>query len=133
VVCQDEFLLHPDPYPDRATWCRARVASAHSRLLNTSTEVPLVLLNHYPLVRDPTRVLRYPEFAQWCGTTATADWHRRFKVAAAVYGHLHIPRTTWYDGVRFEEVSLGYPRERLARGAGLAPWPRQVLQGGGRL
>ncbi len=28
-----------------------------------------------------------------------------------VYGHLHIPRTTWHDGVRFEEVSLGYPRE----------------------
>jgi hypothetical protein len=29
-----------------------------------------------------------------------------------VYGHLHIPRTTWQDGVRFEEVSLGYPREQ---------------------
>jgi hypothetical protein len=29
----------------------------------------------------------------------------------AVYGHLHIPRTARYDGVRFEEVSLGYPRE----------------------
>jgi hypothetical protein len=28
-----------------------------------------------------------------------------------VYGHLHIPRTTWYDGVRFEEVSIGYPHE----------------------
>ncbi|MYU48090.1 hypothetical protein GTV15_15710, partial [Streptomyces sp. SID7803] len=32
------------------------------------------------------------------------------------YGHLHIPRTTWYDGVRFEEVSVGYPRERRQRG-----------------
>ncbi len=29
----------------------------------------------------------------------------------SVYGHLHIPRTTWYDDVRFEEVSVGYPRE----------------------
>jgi hypothetical protein len=28
-----------------------------------------------------------------------------------VYGHLHIPRTTSRDGVRFEEVSVGYPRE----------------------
>jgi hypothetical protein len=28
-----------------------------------------------------------------------------------VYGHLHIPRVSWHDGVRFEEVSLGYPRE----------------------
>ena len=31
--------------------------------------------------------------------------------AAVVYGHLHIPRTTYEDGVRFEEVSVGYPRE----------------------
>jgi hypothetical protein len=28
-----------------------------------------------------------------------------------VYGHLHIPRTTHHEGVRFEEVSVGYPRE----------------------
>jgi hypothetical protein len=28
-----------------------------------------------------------------------------------VYGHLHIPRTIVHDDVRFEEVSLGYPRE----------------------
>jgi hypothetical protein len=44
-----------------------------------------------------------------------------------VYGHLHIPRVTWHDGVRFEEVSLGYPRERLRRpprGGGLL---RQIL------
>lgn len=26
-------------------------------------------------------------------------------------GHPRTPRTTWYDGVRFEEVSLGRPRE----------------------
>ena len=53
----------------------------------------------------------YPEFALWCGTTATADWHTRYNAVCSVYGHLHIPRTTYYDGVRFEEVSLGYPRE----------------------
>jgi len=35
----------------------------------------------------------------------------RFGAVVAVYGHLHIPRTTFYDGVRFEEVSVGYPRE----------------------
>ncbi|MGW2845394.1 hypothetical protein, partial [Streptomyces sp. NPDC001274] len=27
---------------------------------------------HWPLVREPTDVLWYPEFAQWCGTTLTA-------------------------------------------------------------
>jgi 3',5'-cyclic AMP phosphodiesterase CpdA len=115
VVCNDEFLLHPDPYPTREAWCRARVTLTEQRLQECDPAVPLVLVNHYPLVREPTDVLWYPEFAQWCGTEATADWHRRFPVAAMVYGHLHIPRTTWYDGVRFEEVSLGYPREWQAR------------------
>ena len=35
----------------------------------------------------------------------------RFGAQAVVYGHLHIPGTTWQDGVRFEEVSFGYPEE----------------------
>lgn len=73
--------------------------------------LPTVLINHYPLDRHPTEVLWYPEFAMWCGTTLTADWHRRFRVDTMVYGHLHIPRTTHHEGVRFEEVSVGYPRE----------------------
>ncbi|QYC42771.1 Calcineurin-like phosphoesterase [Nonomuraea coxensis DSM 45129] len=112
VVCTDEYLLHPDPYPSREAWCRARVAETERRLAAAAGDgAPLVFVNHYPLVREPTDVLWYPEFAQWCGTTATRDWHRRFPTAAMIYGHLHIPRVTRYDGVRFEEVSLGYPRE----------------------
>jgi 3',5'-cyclic AMP phosphodiesterase CpdA len=116
VVCTDEFLLHPDPYPSRDEWCRARVAYTERRLAACDPDVPLVLVNHWPLVREPTRVLRHPEFALWCGTDRTADWHTRFRVAAMVYGHLHIPRTTVYDGVPFCEVSLGYPREWRRRG-----------------
>ncbi|GHF57264.1 metallophosphoesterase [Streptomyces mashuensis] len=116
IVCTDEYLLHPDPYPGIDAWCRARVAATEARLAAHDPAVPLVLAGHYPLVREPTDVLRYPEFAQWCGTVRTADWHRRFNVAAVVYGHLHIPRTTWHDGVRFEEVSIGYPREWQRRG-----------------
>jgi 3',5'-cyclic AMP phosphodiesterase CpdA len=111
VVCSDEFLLHPDPYPSRDAWCRARVKVTEQRLQECDPDLPLVLVNHFPLVRHPTRILRYPEFAQWCGTELTADWHTRFRTAVMVYGHLHIPRTTFYDGVRFEEVSVGYPRE----------------------
>ncbi|WP_428965341.1 metallophosphoesterase family protein [Micromonospora fluostatini] len=111
VVCTDEYLLHPDPYPSRSAWCAARLALTERRLAERDGALPTVLVNHYPLVREPTRVLRYPIFAQWCGTEATADWHLRFDAAAVVYGHLHIPRTTWHDGVRFEEVSVGYPRE----------------------
>ncbi|MFD7868726.1 metallophosphoesterase family protein [Streptomyces sp. NPDC057682] len=111
VVCSDEFMLHPDPYPSRDAWCRDRVRETEARLAALDPDVPLVLVNHYPLVRQPMDILRYPEFAQWCGTAQTADWHTRFPVHTMVYGHLHIPRTTWYDGVRFEEVSVGYPRE----------------------
>ncbi|WP_416971348.1 metallophosphoesterase family protein [Streptomyces sp. 4F14] len=112
VVCNDEYLLHPDPYPTREAWCRARVELTLRRLEEElPADLPVVLVNHYPLDRHPTEVLWYPEFAMWCGTTLTADWHRRFPVAAMVYGHLHIPRTTRHEGVRFEEVSVGYPRE----------------------
>jgi 3',5'-cyclic AMP phosphodiesterase CpdA len=111
VVCADEYLLHPDPYPTRDAWCYARVQESERRLAARDPAIPTVLVNHFPLIDAPTRVLRHPEFTQWCGTVATADWHRRFGAVAAVYGHLHIPRTTWHDGVRFEEVSLGYPRE----------------------
>jgi 3',5'-cyclic AMP phosphodiesterase CpdA len=111
VVCSDEMFLHPDPYPSREAWCAARLKETERRLEERPGGLPTVLVNHYPLVREPTRILRYPEFAIWCGTESTAAWHRRFRAAAVVYGHLHIPRTTWHDGVRFEEVSLGYPRE----------------------
>ncbi|WP_101835166.1 metallophosphoesterase family protein [Frankia canadensis] len=129
VVCTDEWLLHPDPYPTIDAWSRARVALTAERLATLDPAMPTVLVNHWPLVRQPTDVLRYPIFALWCGTTATADWHRRFHATAAVYGHLHIPRTTWYDDVRFEEVSMGYPRERVAWEAYGRPFagPRQIL------
>jgi hypothetical protein len=84
------------------------------------------LVSHFPLTREPTRALKHPEFAQWCGTERTADWHLRFGARAVVYGHLHIPGTTWQDGVRFEEVSLGYPEE-LSRNPERPHALRQIL------
>ncbi|HTJ69715.1 MAG TPA: metallophosphoesterase [Actinospica sp.] len=127
IVCADEVLLHPDPYPTREDWCAARLEYTEKRLEERPDGLPTVLVNHFPLTREATRKLRYQEFAQWCGTTRTADWHTRFDAKAVVYGHLHIPRTTWEDGVRFEEVSLGYPREWQPRGgpSGL----RRILPG----
>ncbi len=131
VVCVDEYLLYPDPFPSREAWCEARVAEAERRLAAADPALSTVLVNHFPLTAEPTRVLRHPEFAQWCGTSLTADWHRRFRATAVVYGHLHIPRTSWQDGVRFEEVSIGYPRER-ARWAASRPGPRRILPEAGR-
>jgi 3',5'-cyclic AMP phosphodiesterase CpdA len=116
VVCSDELVLHPDPYPTREAWCAARLRASETRLAARDPELPTVLVNHFPLIRHPTLILRHPEFAQWCGTTRTADWHRRFAAKAVVYGHLHIPRTSWHDGVPFSEVSLRY-RAGWDRGA----------------
>lgn len=111
IVCSDEAVLYPDPYPSREAWCHARVETTERRLAGLRPGIPTILVSHFPLTRAPTQVLRYPEFAQWCGTELTGDWHRRFGAQAVVYGHLHIPSTSWQDGVRFEEVSFGYPEE----------------------
>jgi 3',5'-cyclic AMP phosphodiesterase CpdA len=129
IVCSDEQLLHPDPYPSREAWCWARIAETERRLATRDPSLPVIFVTHFPLVREPTRVLRYPQFAQWCGTTRTHDWHVRFNAVTVVYGHLHIPRETWYDGVRFIEVSIGYPREwQEWQRRGFQPGiPRQIL------
>ncbi len=128
VVCSDEMLLHPDPLPGIDDWCRSRVASTAGRLAELDPELPTVLANHWPLHRDPTAILRYPSFALWCGTELTEDWHTRFHATEVVYGHLHIPRVMWRDGVRFTEASLGYPREWGKRQTGPAG-PRHILPG----
>jgi hypothetical protein len=120
----DEARLHTDPYPSVTEWCHQRIATSERRLAGLTG--PAVLVSHWPLVREPLRALRHQEFAPWCGTTLTADWHTRHGAVAAVYGHLHIPGTAYHDGVRFEEVSMGYPREWQRRGTA-PPAPRVIL------
>lgn len=111
IICTDEVLLHSDPYPSREAWCSARLSYSRSRLESIKHGTPTVLVNHYPLVRQPTQRLRFPEFALWCGTERTQDWPTRFGAKAVVYGHLHIPVTDHIDGIPHHEVSLGYPHE----------------------
>jgi 3',5'-cyclic AMP phosphodiesterase CpdA len=130
VVCSDELVLHPDPYESREQWCHERVTLTEERLTAMAADgLPSVLVSHFPLLAELTRPLFHPEFAQWCGTVATADWHTRFRARAVVYGHLHIPRTTVHDGVRFEEVSVGYPLERK-RWRRHHPLPRRIVPAG---
>jgi 3',5'-cyclic AMP phosphodiesterase CpdA len=129
AVCADEDLLHPDPYSTREAWCAARVASTLGRLESLPPNVGTILVNHFPLRRNHAVLPRIPRFSPWCGPTATDDWHRRFRARAVVYGHLHISRTHVDDGVRFEEVSLGYPSQR--RGAPSVPrqiWPPRSME-----
>jgi 3',5'-cyclic AMP phosphodiesterase CpdA len=109
--CADERLLHPAPYASRQEWCRARVVETEARLEAIPADTRIILVNHYPLRREHAVLPAIPRFKIWCGTRATEDWHRRFAIDTVIYGHLHIRGTRKLDGVKFEEVSLGYPRQ----------------------
>ena len=129
VVCADEFLLYPHPYSSRQAWCAARCRLTESRLLEAMRTAPLILVNHFPTRRDVAAVPLYPRFILWCGTTMTENWHRNFHARVVVSGHLHIPSTRWIDGVRFEEVSFGYPNQRRHRTGGIERSLREILPG----
>jgi predicted phosphodiesterase len=124
--CTDEDVLHPDPFPSRAAWCAARCDAAERRL--AATAGPLVIVNHFPLRRELARLPRIPRFAIWCGTRRTEEWPWRYDARVVVAGHLHLRTTDWIRGVRFEEVSLGYPRQWDAQ-RGPGRYLREILPG----
>jgi hypothetical protein len=47
IVCADEYLLHPSPFPDRAAWCAARVAASEARLAALPEHSATVLISHF--------------------------------------------------------------------------------------
>ncbi|MDO5374045.1 MAG: metallophosphoesterase [Corynebacterium glutamicum] len=123
VKLDDELAIAP--YVDIPQWCAERVTYTEDRL--KATKGPKVLVNHWPLVIEPTHRLFEKDIALWCGTAATRDWAVRFNALMAIHGHLHIPAETRVDGVSHVEVSLGYPFEKhpphMKR-----PWPFPVMQ-----
>jgi len=128
VVCGDEFMLDPQPFASRIAWCQARVAATEARLDALPEQARTVLVNHWPLRADLARPPRIPRFSIWCGTTATEGWARRYRARVVVSGHLHLRTTLWRHGVRYDEVSFGYPRDwRQERG--LAYYLREILPG----
>lgn len=126
VVATDEFRLDPSPHPDIPAWCAERLRLTEARLTAAADGLPAVLVNHWPLREDLIHIPRVPRYLPWCGTRATHDWHRRWRASVVVTGHLHTRRTDWIDGVRFEEVSLGYPRQHRP-GVPSELWVRQIL------
>lgn len=128
VICTDEDLLHSAPFISRADWCAERCRLTQERLNRISPQASLILINHFPLRQDLVNLMRYPRFSIWCGTRKTEDWHTRYPVARVVYGHLHIRGTAYRDGVCFEEVSLGYPRN-WTQARGLEYYLREILPG----
>lgn len=133
VLCSDEILLHPEPYANVGEWCLARCQESERRLEYTlsQTSHPTVLIAHFPLKQQLALLPRIQRFMVWCGTRRTENWHRRFRANIVISGHLHIPCTRMVDGVRFEEVSLGYPQQwqsrEQRRGWKLADHLRQIL------
>jgi len=126
IVSVDERMLRTTPWPSRAAWCAARCDATEARLSALPGHVRTILVNHWPLRYDLARPPRIPRYSLWCGTTRTEDWHVRFRARAVISGHLHFRTTLWRHGVRFDEVSLGYPRD-WHRDRGVEWYLRQVL------
>lgn len=122
ITCSDEWFLAPSPYPSREAWCEARVDLTERRIDELPESTPKVLINHFPLRQDLVRLPRIQPFELWCGTKKTHDWHQRWNTQVCVHGHLHLRATDWRDGVRFEEVAVGYPRHWVQG----KPWDRYL-------
>ncbi len=127
TVCVDEYLLHPDPFASRIDWCHARCASTEQRLQQVANvTTPFIFINHFPLHPSMAQLRRIPRFSLWCGTTLTTNWHTRFPTKAVIFGHVHIRARHYLDGVRFEEVSLGYPQQWNGQ-KGIEHYLRRIL------
>ncbi|AIT61330.1 metallophosphoesterase family protein [Corynebacterium doosanense] len=123
LVMTDEFAIAP--FVDIRAWCWDRLTYSIKRLGHVTG--PTILINHWPLVQEPTDLLTYPEIGLWCGTRHTRNWPARFNAEAVIYGHLHMPSSLTVDGVEHLEVSLGYPRE-WERHGDLRAWPYPVMR-----
>jgi hypothetical protein len=108
VVCADEMMLHSDPYPDRESWCDVRAEGIRASAFRTRLRREDGA--RWPLVHQPTDALWFREFARWCGTTRTADWHTRL-VASRGRSSGHGPHEPLRRRPFRGEVSLGYPIE----------------------
>lgn len=119
----DDVLLIA-PYVDIPAWCAERVAYSRERL--AAVEGPTLLVNHWPLVREPTLRMAKKEMALWCGTTATRDFATEHHAIGVIHGHLHMPEELRVEGVPHFDVSLGYPfeQEYMPRRA----WPLPALR-----
>ena len=130
VVSNDERMMDPSPYPSLPAWCHARCAATEARLNALPAGSRTVLINHWPLRYDLARPPRIPRFSVWSGTTLTEDWGQRYRAIVVVSGHLHFRTTLFRHGVRYEEVSLGYPRDWRAE-RGIDWYLREILPGTG--
>ncbi len=129
----DVSAIDPSPHATVGDWCAERLRISEERIVGALARIadgpiPTVLINHFPLRADLIRLVRIFRFGPWCGTRSTERWARRFGAKVVVHGHLHMPATDWRGAVRYEEVSLGYPRERKADRSPIS-YLREILPG----
>jgi Calcineurin-like phosphoesterase len=128
-VAADEVLINAAPLSGIGEWCALRCAQTEARLAHElPADARTILVGHYPLREDLVRIPSIPRFTPWCGTRRTENWHVAYRAVVAVSGHLHVRRTDWRDGTRFEEVSLGYPNQ-WSRIEGVGAYLRQIMPG----
>ncbi|MDY6050594.1 MAG: metallophosphoesterase [Corynebacterium sp.] len=123
IVMTDEFSIAP--FVNIRAWCWDRLAYSVKRL--SRVEGKTILVNHWPLVVEPVRKLAWQELQLWCGSRHTRNWAHRYDAQAVIFGHLHIPGTTYVDSIPHIEVSLGYPREWSNYGSDYV-WPYPVME-----
>lgn len=128
ILCNDEKLIKPTPYDSISDWCHARYEYTLQRLAAHDEDTEWIWVNHFPFRRDLVRLKRIPRFIIWCGTRKTEELHRQYRVRAVVSGHLHMRATDYRDGVRFEEVALGYPRD-WDQEKGMSYYLREIMPG----
>ena len=129
AACADEMYLNPAPYPSREAWCQVLCARAEARLAALDPLLPTVLVNHYPPAPRPCADAAHPAvFAVVWNICDDLIGQRGFARKTVIYGHLHIRRTDDWDGVRYEEVSLGYPKH-WDQGAGVQAYLRRIFAG----
>ncbi len=78
-ACADEYLLHPDPFPSRNAWCKARCAQTEARLAARPQALPTVLISHFSLEEALAVLPRAPRFTPWCGTWLTTALASTFR------------------------------------------------------
>jgi len=71
VICADEDLLFSDPYKTVTEWCNVRCFYTEKRLNAIQKDIPIIIINHYPLLKELGKIYTFPRFPIWCGTTHT--------------------------------------------------------------
>lgn len=126
VICADEDLLFSYPYKSISEWCYNRCLYTEKRLNAIQKDVPIIIINHYPLLKELGKIYTFPRFSIWCGTTLTEKWLDQFNIEVVIYGHLHIRSSRIINDVRHEEVSFGYPQD-WDHGKGMNHYLRKII------